>query len=985
MEDMSKPTDTKRNAKQDEAVSGNMEPSVRWALAGLSLSMLIPSLGTSIANAGLPTLAQAFNASFQQVQWIVLAYLLAITALIVSVGRLGDLIGRRRLLLVGIGLFTVASLLCGIAPTLWLLIVARAAQGLGAAIMMALTVALVSETVPKSKTGSAMGLLGTMSAIGTTLGPSLGGVLIAGLGWRMIFLISLPLGILNFILVSRHLPGDRREVKSVPRDAFDTVGTLLFAVTLATYALSMTIGRGHFGLLNIALLLAAVCGTGLFVLVEAGVASPLIRLAMFRDPVLGASLATSILVSTVMMATLVVGPFYLSRGLGLETALVGIVLSAGPLVAALVGVPAGRMVDRFGAQCMTIVGLVGIGVGSSILSMMSTSFGVVGYIAPIVVITASYALFQAANNTVIMTGIRPDQRGVISGMLSLSRNLGLITGASVMGAVFAFASATTDITTANSESVASGMRITFAVAALLIVIAVAISIGSRVLANRPSLQIKNGSFLIIGASLIGMLVWANKANGEAVSQVTPFKYAAAEGKGTGTPGTGLPTPTDPYPLNAAGWGPEAGNGLYFSRWAEDWTGMRGAGNAPPFKAIPLGSESSLTLSAEARLRYESYDNAPPMGRDEIQQGLFRGIFGADLRFNSNLRVYGEIGTGQVADRRSEATGNFQNDASLQQLFMDVRGYVNSTLMGVMAGRQEFADGPRQLISLSDGPNMHRTWNGLRFYTHGDRFRLGAFDLRATRLEGGLFDEEIDRDERLQGLIGSLVISPDQNLYLDPFWIHSENPNFGSADHMGFDNRNTYGVRLWGRRGGLRIDWTLARQTGESIDRDVDAWGLFAVQSLALSEKGWKPRLTTRIDIASGGSGGSATQEGFNQLYASSNYLGEGRFLSLSNLLLIAPGISVSPTPTINISLEYGFARRLTEHDAAYAGGMRAYPGTQNVRGHEIGGLLRIAGNWSVTENLTLSCDFEHLAAGDVLKRAQLPSGSYGYVGATFRF
>ncbi len=170
--------------------------------------MLLSSLGTSIANVGLPTLAQAFNASFQEVQWIVLAYLLAITTLIVSVGRLGDIIGRRRLLLAGIVLFTVASVLCGVAPTLWLLIAARAAQGLGAAIMMALTMAFVGETVPKAKTGSAMGLLGTMSAIGTALGPSLGGVLIAGLGWRAIFLVNVPLGILT--LASRaSLPARR--------------------------------------------------------------------------------------------------------------------------------------------------------------------------------------------------------------------------------------------------------------------------------------------------------------------------------------------------------------------------------------------------------------------------------------------------------------------------------------------------------------------------------------------------------------------------------------------------------------------------------------------------------------------------------------------------------------------------------------------------------------------------------------------------------
>ena len=463
--------------------SAERTPAVRWALASLSLSMLMPSLDTSIANAGLPTLAQAFNASFQEVQWIVLAYLLAITTLIVSGGRLGDIIGRRRLLLIGIGLFTVASLLCGIAPTLWLLIAARAAQGLGAALMMALTVALVGETVPKAKTGSAMGLLGTMSAVGTTLGPSLGGILIAGLGWRMIFLVNVPLGILNFLFAQRYLPVAPRAGKPEQRTGFDPVGTLLLALTLAAYALAMTIGRGHFGPLNIALLLAAVCGVGIFVLVEARAASPLIRLTMFHDPVLSASLAMSTLVSTVMMATLVVGPFYLARGLGLKTTLVGLALSAGPLVAALAGVPAGRLVDRLGAQRMTLLGLGGMVAGSFVLSMLPTSFGITGYITPIVVITASYALFQAANNTVIMTDIRPDQRGVISAMLSLSRNLGLITGAAVMGAVFAVAAATTDITTAPPEAIATGTRVTFAVAALLLVGALAIAARGRALAQ----------------------------------------------------------------------------------------------------------------------------------------------------------------------------------------------------------------------------------------------------------------------------------------------------------------------------------------------------------------------------------------------------------------------------------------------------------------------------------------------------------------------
>jgi EmrB/QacA subfamily drug resistance transporter len=473
-------------AERGEAIAGSREPSVRWALASLALSMLLSSLGISIANVALPTLARAFTASFQDVQWIVLGYLLAITILIVSVGRLGDIMGHRRVLLAGILLFTVASLLCGAAPTLWMLIAARAVQGLGAAILMALTVAFVRETVPKARTGSAMGLLGTMSATGTALGPSLGGVLIAGPGWRAIFLVMVPLGLLNLLLAHRTLPVTGQRA-TVDRNGFDGLGTLLLGLTLAAYALAMTVGGGRFDRLNMALLLAALLAGSLFVLAEARVGSPLIRLAAFRNAVLSASLAMNALVSTVMMATLVVGPFYLSRALGLDAALVGIVMSTGPIISALSGVPAGRIVDRLGAPVMVIVGLVAMAAGSIALSLLPAMFGIAGYIAAIAVLTPGYQLFQAANNTAVMMDVGPDQRGVISGMLSLSRNLGLITGASAMGAVFALASATIDITTAHPEAVATGMRITFAVAAALIVVALAIAVASRAVPTRAAL------------------------------------------------------------------------------------------------------------------------------------------------------------------------------------------------------------------------------------------------------------------------------------------------------------------------------------------------------------------------------------------------------------------------------------------------------------------------------------------------------------------
>lgn len=472
-----KPINTQPNPPATATANRLFSP--RWALASLALSTLLASLGASVAAVALPTLAQVLDASFQQVQWVVLAYLLAMTTLIVSVGRLGDLMGRRKLLLVGIALFTLASALCGLAPSLWLLVAGRALQGLGAAIMMTLTLALVGETVAQEKTGSAMGLLATLSAVGTAFGPSFGGLLISEFGWQALFLVNLPLGLLTLGLAWYALP-----MRQVPPKAeatrFDITGTVLLALTLATYALAMTSGRGNFGGLNVALLLAALVGGGLFVRVQSRSVSPLIPLAVFRDKSLVSGLATSALVATIMMATLLVGPFYLSIALGLPAALVGLVLATGPCVAALAGVPAGRLADRFGVQPMRLAGLATMALGCLMLSLVAPALGIAGYITAIVVTTLGYAFFQTANNTAVMADVAAQRRGVIAGLLNLSRNLGFFTGASVLGAVFATVAATNEITRASPEAVTNGLHTTFAVALAMAILAVVIALKYRV-------------------------------------------------------------------------------------------------------------------------------------------------------------------------------------------------------------------------------------------------------------------------------------------------------------------------------------------------------------------------------------------------------------------------------------------------------------------------------------------------------------------------
>ncbi|HAE02203.1 MAG TPA: MFS transporter, partial [Rhodospirillaceae bacterium] len=249
-----------------------------WALVALAVSMLLASLGINIANVALPAIAQAFDAPFHTVQWIVLAYLLTITIMIVTAGRLGDILGHKRVLTGGLILFTLASLLCGVSPTLPILIAARALQGVGAAVLMALSLALIRDTVPPEKIGTAMGLMGTMSAVGTALGPSLGGLLLAGPGWHAIFLIVVPLGLVNTVLVLRTIPAqDARVTDTRPR--LDGWGTLFLAGALGSYALAVTIGNGTLNWLNIGLISASALAIGVFIRVEKTAPAPLIELS----------------------------------------------------------------------------------------------------------------------------------------------------------------------------------------------------------------------------------------------------------------------------------------------------------------------------------------------------------------------------------------------------------------------------------------------------------------------------------------------------------------------------------------------------------------------------------------------------------------------------------------------------------------------------------------------------------------------------------
>jgi MFS family permease len=436
---------------------------------GPALAVLLAALGTSIANVALPGLARGFAAPFPTVQWVVLGYLLAVTVAIVSAGHLGDRFGHRRMLTAGLGLFAAAAALAAAAPTIGWLIAARVIQGAAAALMMALPLALLRATTPAARLGRTMGLLGTMSAIGTALGPSLGGLILAVAGWRGVFALMAVLGLAGMALLARQSDGPR--VKPAT-GRFDGRGMAVLALTVTAYALAMTVG----GALTMPTLLGlAALGLVIFWRIERHAAPPVLPLAALGLHGLGSGLTMNALVATVMMATLVVGPFYLGGGLHLSEVQAGLALSVGPVIAAISGLPSGWAVDRLGGRRAVRMGLAAMMVGSAGLALLPPALGLAGYLAAVAVLTPGYQLFLAANTTTVMCGAAPDARGMISSLVNLSRNLGLITGAAAMAAIFARASGTDDPVRAGSGALTTGMQVTFAVGVGLILIALVVS------------------------------------------------------------------------------------------------------------------------------------------------------------------------------------------------------------------------------------------------------------------------------------------------------------------------------------------------------------------------------------------------------------------------------------------------------------------------------------------------------------------------------
>ncbi|MEO1554887.1 MAG: MFS transporter [Pseudomonadota bacterium] len=402
-------------------------------LSGPSLSIVLASLGTSTAAVTLPELSESFQDHGVNPALVVSAYILATTAFIVPVGRASDLWGRRTVLVVSLCLYTLGALLAFQAPTLPMLIASRFIQGMGAAGMMAMPLALVRDFIPLSRVGRWMGAMGTMSAIGTASGPAIGGAVVAAFGWRAVYLLQIPVALAALTLCFLYTQNPRHTNE---HKEFDLLGASVLAISFA--ALTFLISDLADGIdLAIAILAVAAGGAFLaFLWIEKRSRSPIIPLGLLRSAHLRVSLVMNAIVSLVMMGILVVGPFFLMDGLELTTAQMGLAMSVGPIVSALSGIPAGRLTERIGAERAVLVGATAMVVATALMAGLPHILGFAGFVLAFVTLSPSYQIFFAALNTSVMTQTSEQDRGVTSGILNLSRNFGFILGAGAVSALF---------------------------------------------------------------------------------------------------------------------------------------------------------------------------------------------------------------------------------------------------------------------------------------------------------------------------------------------------------------------------------------------------------------------------------------------------------------------------------------------------------------------------------------------------------------------
>jgi len=443
-------------------------------LFNVVLMTFMATLDSSIVNVALPKMAENLSVTTEAIAWVVSSYLIVISSTILIFGRLGDIKGKIKVFKFGVLLFTFGSLICSVAGSLSVLIIARVIQAIGAAGAMATNQGIITQVFPSNERGKALGLSGTFVALGTMTGPPLGGFIVDAFNWQYIFLINIPIGIFVTILGMKILPKSRK------RDSgkLDAKGGSLFIVAVAALFVSLILGEdmGYWHPAIVAGLLVSLLSFLAFIAVERKLEAPLLQLKIFQNRLFSLSIFCSFISFVAISCSSIILPFYLQNALLMSPSQAGLMLMVSPIIMSVAAPLSGSLSDKIGSEILTFFGLSLTSVSLFLLSGLNEFSVIPVIIAFLALMSIGNAMFQSPNTSLIMSNVPRNMLGIAGSVNALIRNLGLIFG-TTLAVTLLYSSMSTklgykvsDYVSGRADVFVFGMRNVYMAAAVICVV-----------------------------------------------------------------------------------------------------------------------------------------------------------------------------------------------------------------------------------------------------------------------------------------------------------------------------------------------------------------------------------------------------------------------------------------------------------------------------------------------------------------------------------
>ncbi len=414
---------------------GSSQPYKWGVLVAVGIGTFMTALDTSVVNTVLPVIGQNFHQAITNVEWVVTIYLLVLSGLLLSFGRLGDMRGHKTVYLIGFTIFMGGSFFSGAAPSVPILVVARGLQALGAAMLSANSPAILTKSFPVEQRGQALGLQATMTYLGLTAGPSLGGWLASLLGWRVVFYINLPVGLAAILLSAHFIPNDTNHRQT---EQFDFAGAITFMLGLGSLLLGLNQGEewGWGSAPILALLAFAIILLVLFIYIERHTNHPMLDLSLFKTLSFSMTAASAVVNYIGVFSSIFLMPYYLIQGRGFSAAQAGLILTAQPVIMAIIAPISGTLSDRIGTRVPAVLGMAVLSAGLYAISRLGADSSILAMMAALAIVGLGTGAFISPNNSALMGSAPKTRQGIAAGILATARNFGMVLGVGIAGAIF---------------------------------------------------------------------------------------------------------------------------------------------------------------------------------------------------------------------------------------------------------------------------------------------------------------------------------------------------------------------------------------------------------------------------------------------------------------------------------------------------------------------------------------------------------------------